>query len=419
MNQSQNTIRIAGMTPIYWNMHLWSGGGSLKPADIGLTEKDVPKGLINLGRIVAVKAKDLNWFTSKRRNLTDYCDKVGVRYAGGWLIHDDQLDKAKKKFEEAKLEFEEKKKELLLALPELVQQCIEEGEEAKAGLGEAVRSVAKRPDELDTIMQFNFSQLENQEEQVGLSLLENVAQHAMKMSNSLFNSNRLNPNKVSSSTFTGLRVICEKMDSMSYLHPAIQPAVDRTKKVLSQVDLKGDEKSKELTRDELFDLEMLLNWLSDPEQVKAYSGRKQGNITVDNDEDDGSTTPSKSSITDDLAAAFVAATPTPVKAGGSFDPDVEYNIGDQVSYNGETYLAIAASKGEDPTLEISWELSQGEQAQPSGIEIDAVMSADEYADSAPKSGVWAEITSDEKAEAANAPEADEDDEDDLEYSAVF
>ncbi|RJG38785.1 DUF3150 domain-containing protein [Motilimonas pumila] len=271
-----NEIKIAGMTPVFFNMHLWSGGGSLKPSDIGLHEDEVPKDLVNLGRIVAVKPCDLRWFLSKRKNLAYFLDNVGVRHAGGWLIPDSALEETKAKFEQATRDFLVEKQTFISRVERLIDESIEEAMAAGSPrLAEAIQNIAKRPDELEAIMQFSWSHLQDETGQIARSLLDNIAWLASKAKATVFNQQRKNPNKVTRGTFKGLVAIQKKMEGLSYLHSSLTPAAQRIADVLRKVDMRDGEKSTELSEQQWFELELLLSFLSDPEQLSNYASRCQ------------------------------------------------------------------------------------------------------------------------------------------------
>jgi Protein of unknown function (DUF3150) len=257
---------IKGMTMCYLNISNTTGRKKLLPDDVKIPTGYNIKELTRLGTKTVFDQKALRPFENIRKQSQAYLDVIGIRHQNGWLIPDTRLSEVDKKMESFSALYNTNKIELITNYEATTQTWLEEVESMNAELKRIIEENLISRDYLMGQIQFSFTR-EEEEAQHVVSNLVNQTANAAKSSIDRLVANGVKA-KLDRRSLTNIIQIRDKLDSMVFLNPSIEPTVDRINKFLAAIPKNGP-----LGISHYQDLIIELTFLSDPANYRVLQSQ--------------------------------------------------------------------------------------------------------------------------------------------------
>ena len=270
------------ITPTF---HVWSAKSKLQEVDLEAVElSPESKKIIDLGNKAISNPHNLKVFLAlKQRTLSFLCNN-SIKFLNGFAIPTASLGKIALFLQDIQLQFNEAKRQFLKNYESNLQLWIEEHEEFR----EALERSAVSASYVEKRISFSFrafkvaeaSELSNaminqalQEdiEKLGLRLFYEISQKGKAISKKTFDSR----DRVTRKALSPIKVLRNKLDSLSFLDPRAEVLVKHIDDVLRSLPSKGS-----LSGNALNSLKQLVALLSDEEQMWLVSESKLKGLEV-------------------------------------------------------------------------------------------------------------------------------------------
>ncbi len=224
---------IKGMTNCYLTVSSTTGRKKLLPDDVRIPVGYNIKELTRLGTKTVFDQKALRPFENTRKTAQTFLDMIGVRHAGGWAVPDSRLPEVDKKMKEFDKIFIGHKSKLLSNYEETLNQWLSEVENINSALAHIIRENVISKDYLQNQITFHFYREEDEAKNVVSTLVSETAIAASKAIDKLVGKGTVT--KLDRRSLAYITNIRDKLDSMVFLNPSIQPTVDRINGFISSI----------------------------------------------------------------------------------------------------------------------------------------------------------------------------------------
>jgi len=228
---------------------IWTARKKLRPQDLGDAELP-PDDLASLGSKKICDPAALKIFNTLKSRAIGVLDHYGLRFLGGWAIPEDKAVEVHQRLDAIEEEFNEAKEEFLLRYHSNVQEWIDRQNEWSGIIEDSVESVEYVRSRIGFQSRFYSVSMPGatgdgadllgagfQEEVAGFgsALFDDVAQAATAAWRNSFKGQE----KVSHKALSPIRKIHEKLNSFSFVDPAVLPIAEIIKAALNSLPKKG------------------------------------------------------------------------------------------------------------------------------------------------------------------------------------
>jgi hypothetical protein len=263
---------IKGMTMCYLNISNTTGRKKLLPDDVSIPASMNIKELTRLGTKTVFDQKALRPFENIRKQSSSFLDGIGVRHQNGWLIPDSRLAEVDKKMQRFEVEFTDKKFNLINNYEATRDDWLEEVESLNPKLKQIIEENLISRDYLMNQISFGFTRDEEEAQNVVSNLVKETAHAAKQSIDRLLGKGA--QSKLDRRSLSNIIQIRDKLDSMVFLNPSIEPTVDRVNNFLAAIPKNGPLGIKHYQ-----DLIIELTFLSEPNNYRIL--QNQNSIEIE------------------------------------------------------------------------------------------------------------------------------------------
>lgn len=107
------------------DIHLWSGRKKLRTTDLKIRDGELPPSdLASLGSKKICDPEDLSVFEKIKRRAHRSCEKIGVRFLGGYAVPEDKADELAKELDLCSADFYKEKHDFITAYDQRIQDWV-------------------------------------------------------------------------------------------------------------------------------------------------------------------------------------------------------------------------------------------------------------------------------------------------------
>ncbi|WP_052465111.1 DUF3150 domain-containing protein [Geoalkalibacter subterraneus] len=265
---------------VFLDVHLWTGRKKLRPEDLKVTAGEIPPDkLASLGSKKICDHSELSVFSSLKKRAERECEKVGVRFLGGYAVPEDQAENLATELASIQGEFEVAKKKFVGQYDQAIEAWIADNGEWGSIIRGAVEPVSTVKRQLRFAYQaFKIasagddcgslnSGLDNKVGSLGDRLIFEVSRDAERAWENSFRGK----DRVTQKALRPIRALIEKLKGLSFLDGKIGRLVTRLETGLAALPQNGPIEGQDLNA-----LVGLVLMLADPEATKGLAADDWG-----------------------------------------------------------------------------------------------------------------------------------------------
>lgn len=269
MNAVQTNI-LSEVEVVHLNIALWTGAARLTEADLGLPAGSLPpKELASLGSIKLIEPEEIAKFNALKKRAQRLCEDYGVRFIGAYAIAKTRIVELAEKLDAILEEGMVAKKSLIARYADALDDFCKKHSTYSA----VIREKAPTEQYLSNRIWFDYQvfQVSNSTsasnglaKEVG-GLADKLALEISKEAKAIWEEQLEGRAEVRPRTLNSLRVLLDKMTSLSFLNPDIRlmsQALAQTLNTLPVGNIGGAELDK---------VTSLVLVLSDPERMRNHA----------------------------------------------------------------------------------------------------------------------------------------------------
>lgn len=228
------------------DIRLWSAMKKLTEADLNLPPNTLPpKELASLSSIRIIDPEKLDIFETLKRRATRLCEKFGVRFLGGYAIPKDRIAELLPELQKICSEGEEERAKLV----DTYTRSIDEFCEKWPNYSHLIREKAPTPGAVEKKIQFDYqifavgkpdsADAAKSLNKVVHGLADQLADEIAKVSNDIFETSFKGKVEVKQTAINSLQPVLKKMQSLSFLNPAVASVALKLETVLGSLPKTG------------------------------------------------------------------------------------------------------------------------------------------------------------------------------------
>lgn len=220
-------------------IHLWSGRKKLRATDLKIRDGELPPSdLASLGSKKICNPDDLSVFEKLKRRAHRACEKVGIRFLGGYAVPEDKADDLAKELDALSLEFVGKKSDFITNYSQRTQDWIT----VHPGWEESIKSAITPVSEVDGQLSFAWHAFRVTEAvqdagdtpaalNSGLSktiggLSSQLFSEVAKMADEVMEKTLMGRESVTQRALSPIRTIRGKLAGLAFLDKRVRPVID-------------------------------------------------------------------------------------------------------------------------------------------------------------------------------------------------
>lgn len=253
----------------------WTGRKKLRLEDLkGVDGNSIPpEDLASLGSKRIIDPKKVAFAERQKRRAERMLSSIGIRALGGWAIPEEKIDEVAEEMRVIREEYQEGKNDLI----DNYEQIIESWIAAHPDWAEVIRNAITPVDTVRARLNFGWQAFKVQPaEATQEEAVEGLANEAMGMSAQLFKEVAKDAETLWEESFVGrlevtrrvirpIRAMRDKLEGLSFLHPAVMPVVEMIDREIDALPKTGP-----IDGDHYSRMTGLLFFLSDPDRMRQH-----------------------------------------------------------------------------------------------------------------------------------------------------
>lgn len=229
------------------DIRLWSAMKKLTEADLNLAPGTLPpKELASLASIRIVNPETLDVFETLKRRATRLCEKFGVRFLGGYAIPKDRIAELLPQLQSICDEGEKERADLINNYTRHIDEFCDEWK----AYAHIIRAKAPTPASVESKILFSYQVFQVGQpssspaaaktlDRVVGGLADQLAEEIAKVSNDIWETSFKGKSEVKQTAINSLQPVLKKMQSLSFLNPAVGAVAGRLEQVLNDIPKTG------------------------------------------------------------------------------------------------------------------------------------------------------------------------------------
>lgn len=271
------------------DIHLWSGRKKLRTADLKIRDGELPPSdLASLGSKKICDPEDLSVFEKLKRRAHRACEKVGIRFLGGYAVPEDKADDLAKELDVLNADFYREKHDFIASYNQRVQEWIMVHPGWETAIQSAITPVAEVDGQLSFAWHaFRVTEAVQDADASQSALNSGLGKTIGGLSSQLFSEVAKMADEVMDKTLMGrecvtqralspIRTIRGKLAGLAFLDKRVRPVIDIIDHVMQ--DLPGAGKIDGLALSALHGLVFLL---SSEERMQRHGDMILNGATVE------------------------------------------------------------------------------------------------------------------------------------------
>lgn len=271
------------------DIHLWSGRKKLRTTDLKIRDGELPPAdLASLGSKKICDPEDLSVFEKLKRRAHRACEKVGVRFLGGYAVPEDKADELAKELDLCNADFYKEKHAFIKAYDQRIQDWIT----VHPGWETSIQSAITPVGEVDNQLSFAWhafrvteavQDADNAQSTLNSGLGKTIGGlssqlfvEIAKMANEVLEKTLMGRESVTQRALSPIRTIRGKLAGLAFLDKRVRPVIDIIDHVMQDLPDAGKIEGMKLSA-----LYGLVSLLSSEERMQRHGDMILNGATVE------------------------------------------------------------------------------------------------------------------------------------------